>query len=113
MDILKKRYSIYNGFLLLILLNIFDGIATYIGLNKGFYIEENFILNYIYQLSSTMFILIKIVLPTIVLCTLMMIVGNKTTRVIKSMIYLGNTVYIVLCIYHIGLYSLAFKLALY
>lgn len=113
MDILGRRYSIYSGFILLILLNIFDGVATYIGLNKGFYIEENFILNYIYQLSSMMFILIKIVLPTIALSILMIIVGSKTTRVIKSMIYLGNIVYTVLCIYHIGLYSLAFKLALY
>lgn len=110
---LQNKYSIYSGFLLLIFLNVFDGIATYIGLKNGFYSEKNIMLNYIYQCSNIMFILIKIIIPTIILCILMVIVGDKITKVIKGMIYIVNTVYAVLCIYHIGLYSLVLKMALY
>lgn len=113
MDNLQNKYSIYSGFLLLIFLNIFDGIATYIGLKNGFYIEKNIMLNYIYQSSNIIFVLIKIILPTIIMCVLMAMVGDKITKVIKGMLYIGNAVYAVLCIYHIGLYSLVLNMALY
>lgn len=108
---LQRKYNIYSGFLILMLLNIFDGIATYIGLKKGFYIEENVILDYIYQYSSVMFIMIKIVLPTIVLLILMTIVGKKVTNLIKGMLYFSNTIYLFLFIYHIALFNIAINLA--
>lgn len=111
MENLQKRCSIYNGFLILIFLNIFDGIATYIGLKNGFYIEENIILDYIYQYSSIMFIVIKIVLPTIILSILMVIVGEKVSNLIKGMLYFSNTIYLFLFIYHIALFNIAINLA--
>lgn len=108
MDKLKQIYSINNGFIMLVLLNIFDGVFTYIGLKYGFYVEKNIMLGTIFKYSQILFILIKIVVPTIVLLSLMRIVGNNTTKTIRNMIYFGNAIYTFLFMYHIALYSIVF-----
>lgn len=110
MDKLKLLYSINSSFIMLIILNIFDGMFTYIGLKNGFYIEKNIMLDTIFQYSKMMFIFIKLVVPTLILLILMKIVGENKTKTIKNMIFFGNTVYTFLFIYHIGLYSIVFYL---
>lgn len=93
----------YNSLKLLIFLNLFDGIVTYIGLHFGFYVELNKMLNMIFNISKTIFILIKIIIPTIVLIVLLMNISTSISKLTKMVIYFGNSVYSILCIYHIVL----------
>lgn len=55
-----KSYDCY-GLLFLIILNMIDGLITYIGLNFEFYIEMNPILSNIYNYNPSLFLLIKII----------------------------------------------------
>lgn len=91
----------YNCLKVLIFLNIFDGIVTYIGLKIGFYVELNKILNNIFAYSEFLFIVVKTFIPTIVLYLLLINISPKTSKITKLFIYLGNGVYSILFIYHI------------
>lgn len=91
----------YKGLKMLIFLNIFDGIVTYIGLKDGFYVELNKMLNNIFAYSEVLFIVVKIFIPTIVLYLLLINLAPKISKITKLFIYLGNWVYSILCIYHI------------
>ncbi|MGL5327838.1 MAG: DUF5658 family protein, partial [Peptostreptococcaceae bacterium] len=57
----KWKYCLIS----IILLNAFDGIATFIGLKCGFYIELNAFLSDVYSYNPLLFLIIKIMLPTI------------------------------------------------
>ena len=59
-----------HSLILLLLLNIFDGLITYIGLEFGFYQEMNVLVNNIYNYSSNLFLLIKVIIPTAILILL-------------------------------------------
>ena len=52
-----NEHKSYKGqsLILLLLLNIFDGLITYIGLEFGFYQEMNVLVNNIYNYSSNFF----------------------------------------------------------
>ena len=50
-----QLYFLYTG-----------GIATFNGLNNGFYIELNQFLNSIYEFDKRLFLIVKIILPTAV-----------------------------------------------
>ena len=56
-----NEHKSYKGqsLILLLLLNIFDGLITYIGLEFGFYQEMNVLVNNIYNYSSNLFLLVK------------------------------------------------------
>ena len=64
-----NEHKSYKGqsLILLLLLNIFDGLITYIGLEFGFYQEMNVLVNNIYNYSSNLFLLIKVIIPTAIL----------------------------------------------
>ena len=74
-----KKYILMNlkvirrhSLILLLLLNIFDGLITYIGLEFGFYQEMNVLVNNIYNYSSNLFLLIKVIIPTAILILLVL-----------------------------------------
>ena len=87
----------------LILLNLFDGIITYIGLKLEFYMEMNVMLNNLYNYNSSLFLLVKVIIPTIVLGILFFKLKDKISNLTKIFIYTANIVYILLDIYHISL----------
>ena len=64
-----NEHKSYKGqsLILLLLLNIFDGLITYIGLEFGFYQEMNVLVNNIYNYRSNLFLLIKVIIPTAIL----------------------------------------------
>ena len=97
-----NTYSYYSLILLLIL-NLFDGIITYIGLKLEFYIETNVMLSNIYNYNTSLFLLVKVIIPTIILYTLFLKLKYKISNITKTFIYLANMVYTLLCIYHIFL----------
>ncbi|MGL5348089.1 MAG: DUF5658 family protein, partial [Peptostreptococcaceae bacterium] len=86
---------------LLIFLNLFDGIMTYIGLKMGFYIELNKILRSLYINNQLLFITIKIIIPTIILIILSRSLKPTISNITKSFIIIGNGIYSVIFIYHI------------
>lgn len=98
-----------NSLILLMFLNIFDGIATYIGLKLGFYIELNKILSFIYKYNNQMFLIIKVIIPTMILLILISR-AEEMSKPAKFLAYLTNILYIGISIYHISLYLLAIKL---
>lgn len=91
---------------LLIFLNLFDGIVTYIGLELGFYVELNNLLNIIYKTSQNLFIFIKIIIPTIILITLCKISIKNISSITKMFILIANITYIMIFIYHIILITI-------
>ena len=97
-----NTYSYYSLIALLIL-NMFDGIITYIGLKLEFYMEMNVMLSNIYNYNPSLFLLVKVIIPTIVLYTLFLKLKYKISNITKLFIYIGNILYILLCIYHIVL----------
>ncbi|MGL6107600.1 DUF5658 family protein [Romboutsia sp.] len=88
----------------LIFLNLFDGIATYIGLNLGVYIELNKMLNWIYKSNSFVFIFVKIILPTLIFLLLSIKLKENISIITKIFVYTASTIYFALCIYHITLF---------
>ena len=66
-----------HSLILLLLLNIFDGLITYIGLEFGFYQEMNVLVNNIYNCSSNLFLLIKVIIPTAILILLVLNIKDK------------------------------------
>ena len=99
----RSNTSSYYCLISLILLNLFDGIITYIGLKFEFYIEMNAILNNTYNYNSSLFLLIKIIIPTIVLGILFSKLKCKISNLTKIFIYTANIIYILLDLYHIFL----------
>ena len=95
-----KNERIYS-LKLLILLNLFDGIITYIGLKMDFYIELNKILGSLYSNNQFLFIIIKIIIPTITLIILSRNLKTTISNITKSFILTGNGIYSALFIYHI------------
>lgn len=99
-----KNYTYsYYSLISLLFLNMFDGIITYIGLKLEFYMEMNIMLSNIYNYNPSLFLLVKVIIPTIVLYTLFLKLKYKISNITKTFIYLANIVYILLCIYHIFL----------
>lgn len=111
MENLVERSNRHDGLILLIFLNAFDGIATYVGLRLGFYIELNKFLDLVYEYSSSMFIIVKIIIPTLILLILMEKIKVKISKFTKTLICLTNIIYIGIFIYHVCLYILAISLA--
>lgn len=104
-NVVFKRRSDYK-LLPLILLNLFDGVATYVGLNTGVYIELNKMLDFLYKNNSSMFLFVKLVLPTLILMLLSVKLSQNMSKVTKKIIYIGNGIYSLLCLYHIFLFYL-------
>ena len=102
-DTLKKSKS-YYGLVSIIFLNIFDGIATFNGLNQGFYIELNKFLNTIYELDKLLFIMVKIILPTIFMIFLIRNLNGELSNLTKFIMLITNLIYVFIFIYHIILY---------
>ena len=102
-DTLKKTRS-YYGLVSITFLNIFDGIATFNGLNKGFYIELNQILNIIYELDKSLFLIVKIILPTIFMIFFIKNLNGELSKLTKFIMLIANLIYIFIFIYHIILY---------
>ena len=97
----QKRYSISgHSLILLLLLNIFDGLITYIGLEFGFYQEMNVLVNNIYNYSSNLFLLIKVIIPTAILILLVLNIKDNLSK-ITLFIYTANIVYVFIGSYHI------------
>ena len=79
-----------HSLILLLLLNIFDGLITYIGLEFGFYQEMNVLVNNIYNYSSNLFLLI-----------LVLNIKDNLSKITKLFIYTANIVYVFIGSYHI------------
>ncbi len=95
-----KKYSI----LFLLVLNLIDGILTYIGLNLELYIEKNPLLDHLYSVNPDLFILMKILMPTIILIILMFLTyQKKLSKVTNGVIAIGNFIYLTIFMYHIYL----------
>ena len=93
--------------LMLIALNLIDGMLTYIGLEKGFYKEENPFLAYIYSLDEKLFIFVKIILITVILIFIMKLIDKqKISYIVKCMIFIANTMYLFIVCYHVYLISI-------
>ena len=86
-----------HSLILLLLLNIFDGLITYIGLEFGFYQEMNVLVNNIYNL----FLLIKVIIPTAILILLVLNIKDNLSKITKLFIYTANIVYVFIGSYHI------------
>ena len=96
--------------LTLIILNLIDGILTYIGIEKGFYKEENPILAYAYNLDEKLFIFVKIILITMILIFIMKLIDKqKISYIIKCMIFTANTIYLFIVFYHVYLISAVYN----
>lgn len=103
-EILKKNRS-YYGMVSIVFLNAFDGMATFIGLRYGFYTELNKFLSMVYNLSPVLFLIIKVILPTILIIVLIDKMDDNISKITRLIIFISNVIYICLCIYHIILYS--------
>lgn len=103
-EILKKNRS-YYGMVSIVFLNAFDGMATFIGLRYGFYIELNKFLSMVYNLSPVLFLIIKVILPTILIIVLIDKMDGNISKIARLIIFISNVIYICLCIYHIILYA--------
>ena len=90
-----------HSLILLLLLNIFDGLITYIGLEFGFYQEMNVLVNNIYNYSSNLFLLIKVIIPTAILILLVLNIKDNLSKITKLFIYTANIVYVFIGSYHI------------
>ena len=90
-----------HSLILLLILNIFDGLITYIGLEFGFYQEMNVIVNNIYNYSSNLFLLIKVIIPTAILILLALNIKDNLSKITKLFIYMANIVYVFIGSYHI------------
>lgn len=101
MQIDIKRVEKYNNLKVLIFLNLFDGVVTYIGLRSGFYIELNNMLNSIYSYNHIWFVVVKIIIPTLILTFLSKRISKNISSITKTFILIGNGVYSILFIYHI------------
>ena len=98
---LLKNHNV-NNLIILLFLNLFDGIVTYIGLKLEFYREMNLLVNSIYNYSSNLFLLIKIIIPTVIIILLSLnIKDNNLSKITKLFIYIANIVYVFICVYHI------------
>ena len=84
----------------LLLIDEFDKIA---GCRDEFYMEMNVMLNNLYNYNSSLFVLVKVIIPTIVLGILCLKLKGKISNLTKIFIYTANIVYILLDIYHISL----------
>lgn len=103
-EILKKNRS-YYGMVSIVFLNAFDGMATFIGLRYGFYIELNKFLSMVYNISPVLFLIIKVILPTILIIVLIDKMDDNISKITRLIIFISNVIYICLCIYHIILYA--------
>lgn len=97
---LLKNHNVYS-LIILLFLNLFDGIVTYIGLKLEFYREMNLLVNSIYNYSSNLFLLIKLIIPTIILTLLSLNIKHNLSKLTKLFIYIANIVYVFICVYHI------------
>jgi len=97
---LLKNHNV-NNLIILLFLNLFDGIVTYIGLELGFYIEMNLLVNSVYNYSSNLFLLIKIIIPTVIIILLSLNIKDNLSKITKLFIYIANIVYVFICVYHI------------
>ena len=97
---LLKNHNV-NNLIILLFLNLFDGIVTYIGLEFGFYIEMNSLVNSVYNYSSNLFLLIKLIIPTIILTLLSLNIKHNLSKLTKLFIYIANIVYVFISVYHI------------
>ena len=85
-----------HSLILLLLLNIFDGLITYIGLEFGFYQEMNVLVNNIYNYSSNLFLLIKVIIPTAILILLVLNIKDIIINTINVLyIIYKNDVYFI------------------
>jgi len=97
---LLKNHNV-NNLIILLFLNLFDGIVTYIGLKLEFYREMNLLVNSIYNYSSNLFLLIKIIIPTVIIILLSLNIKDNLSKITKLFIYIANIVYVFICVYHI------------
>ena len=104
-EILKKSKS-YYGMVSIVFLNAFDGMATFIGLRYGFYIELNKFLSVIYKLSPVLFLIVKVILPTILIMVLIDKMDEKISKITRLIIFISNIVYVCICVYHVALYAI-------
>lgn len=104
MEQIASKFSWKYLLLSIIFLNIFDGIATFIGLKYGFYIELNVFLSAVYKESPILFLIIKIILPTILILTLVKYLNETLSKFTKVIMIVVNAIYICICIYHVILY---------
>ena len=88
----------------IIFLNILDGIATFNGLNNGFYIELNQFLNSIYEFDKRLFLIVKIILPTVAMFFIIKKLDEELSSLTKILIYFANLIYIFIFMYHVVLY---------
>ena len=98
-----NEHKSYKGqsLILLFLLNIFDGLITYIGLEFGFYQEMNVLVNNIYNYSSNLFLLVKVIIPNAILILLALNIKDNLSKITKLFIYTANIVYVFIGSYHI------------
>lgn len=98
-----NEHKSYKGqsLILLLLLNIFDGLITYIGLEFGFYQEMNVLVNNIYNYSSNLFLLVKVIIPNAILILLALNIKDNLSKITKLFIYMANIVYVFIGSYHI------------
>lgn len=88
-----KKLTIWIAFL-----NIFDGVATYLGIINKIIEEVNPIMRYCWELSPVFFIFVKLIMSFLIY-----LVGFKVPerRYLKVMLIIVLSIYIGLAIYHL------------
>lgn len=104
MEEILKKSKIYDGMVSIVFLNAFDGMATFIGLRYGFYIELNKFLSVIYKLNPSLFLIVKVILPTVLIIILIDRMNEKVSKTTMLIILILNVVYLSVCVYHVVLY---------
>ena len=61
----------------------------------------NLLVNSIYNYSSNLFLLIKIIIPTVIIILLSLNIKDNLSKITKLFIYIANIVYVFICVYHI------------
>lgn len=105
--VLVRKKPIY-ALVSIILLNAFDGLATFMGLQLGIYIELNKFLALVYEFNPLLFLVVKIIIPTMILAILIPKITRNLSVITRILITIINIIYIILCLYHIVLLMIVF-----
>ena len=93
---------------IIVILNILDLILTYCGLNAGYFVEGNVMLNKIYEMNPYLLIIIKMFI-VILFAFIMFKYINKIRLFIKTLLFIPLIFYSYIIVLHI----LTLKVGLY
>jgi hypothetical protein len=87
-------------FLYLAIVNIIDGIATFVGVSLGIIEEANPIMKFLFHVDSELFLGIKLGLSFLLIAMFYHIKTSKS-KLLKNLVILASISYTVVCIEHI------------